>query len=715
MGGGAVTGTAGGRRGCVLSTVGPGSVLGSRYALRSRARGDDLDAVWVGYDQTLDRMVSVRVVPASHAYAEAMLDAARRAASVEDPRLLRVLDVGRDASVAFVVSEWVDAPTLADRLRTGPLPAELVRTVVGEAALALENVRHRGLHHLALLPEDIHVVDDETVKILGVAVHAALAGDDERDGERAGSRDTEGLVALAYAGLTGYWPLGTPSSLPAAPRVGSVPAPPSEVVSGVPADLDALCAQTFAGAGAPVSPGLLADEIAPWGRARRPVRGFPHPLTGATPAPDVPAEESRPAVDIDLRDGSGPTAPRGAAAGQRGGAPDGGSPRKGDGGVRRVLTDEAAEAAGLAGPLGGATPRPAGAAPRPRPVEATGTTGGPSRGAGPVSRTAPAVAAARAVLTRAAGSVRGATRPDTEPAAHESAPVRPRPAGAHGATQPTTPAAGRRPGQRTGGLGEALGGALGRRPQARGEAPSSGLATDLFEPDPVGAAEPAAPLLPPTPLSRPPRDQTRAVLALMAGFVAVFLLIGYCGLRGLGSSSGTPAVPRPTAAAPSATTPTGPTTAPATPSASPTAATAPVRIASVSGFDPEGDGAEKDSTAGDAFDGDPDTAWESETYRSDTYGGLKDGVGLLVDLGAPARVTSLTARLGGEGSSVELRTATGSTLDGSRVIATADDASGTVPLRAATAVTTRYLVLWFTTPARVDDGYRAVVDELSVR
>ncbi|HEX8497754.1 MAG TPA: hypothetical protein VF661_11225, partial [Actinomycetales bacterium] len=218
-------------------------MLGGRYALRHRLRGDSTDAGWQAHDQTLDRVVAVRVVAADHPHRAAMLDAARRAAGVEDPRLLRVLDVGSDAQVAFVVSEWVAADTLAERLRRAPLPGEVVRTLVGEASLALENVRRRGLHHLVLAPEDVHLVDDDTIKISGLAVHAALAGQDDHSGgaDAASARDAEALLALAYAGLTGYWPLATPTSLPAAPRVGSVPAAPSEVVSGVPTDLDALC------------------------------------------------------------------------------------------------------------------------------------------------------------------------------------------------------------------------------------------------------------------------------------------------------------------------------------------------------------------------------------------------------------------------------------------------------------------------------------------
>lgn len=219
------------------------------------------------------------------------------------------------------------------------------------------------------------------------------------------------------------------------------------------------------------------------------------------------------------------------------------------------------------------------------------------------------------------------------------------------------------------------------------------------------------------PLRRPPDQQARTVLVLVTAFVVVFLVLAYLGLRGIGDTSG-PAggtgrdrvAPAPSATASATTAAPTPTPTPATP-----AAAGPLPIASVAGFDPLGDGAEKDDLAALAHDGDPGTSWTSETYRSETYGGLKDGVGLLVDLGSAKPVTSMAVRLGGDGSRVQLRSATGATLDGSAVLAEAADASGTITLRPTAPVTTRFLVLWFVTPAPADGGYRAVVEELSLR
>ena len=248
-------------------------------------------------------------------------------------------------------------------------------------------------------------------------------------------------------------------------------------------------------------------------------------------------------------------------------------------------------------------------------------------------------------------------------------------------------------------------------PAARGSTgpPDRDFGGGLFDQD----RESPAPLLPPAPIARPPQTQTRTVLALVGGFVAVFLLLGYCGLRGLGDNA---FVPDPTPSArPSPTASATPTPLPTTPAPAPTtAAPTPLRVVAASGFDPQGDGSEKNAQAGRALDGDPGTSWTSDTYNSAAFGGLKDGVGLRLDLGAPTAVSSVAVTVDGAGSTVQLRTAPGDTLQGAAVLAQVAGASGTVTLTPKAPVTTRYLLLWFTTPAPSSGGFRAGVAEVRV-
>lgn len=625
-----------------------GDVLGGRYGLRRR-----LDVLfgaerWLAEDDTLTRAVEICVMPEEHPRAEAVLDAARQASGVSDQRLVRVLDVGTEAGHTYVVTEWVDGDTLTELVRHGPLAADQARTLVGESALALEQARRRGLHHLLLSSDNVLRLDDGSVKVAGLAVDAALAGLETADPSDASRQDTFGLVAVAYAALTGFWPTSSryhhdydlgDSGLPSAPDVAGAPVAPAQIVSGVPADLDRLCVQAFSGRGVPDTPGDLAGQIAPWGDRVRQDRP-----TGAFPLTLPPLR----------RDGEPGEAP----------------------------------------PRGQRTPPPR------LPVA-------PAPASPPPRQPAPQAAASHETTA--------AQRPTTEPSASPAGPrpAEPRPAQARPAASAPVASAGQHGSRPVG----------GRPVAAEGVGPST-AAFPIPTPDDAAAwgaifddtaREQPAPLLPPTPLNRPPGTQTRTVLILVGIFVIIMLALAKCGLSGLGDNA---FVHKPKSATTPSATPSGTsTTSTMSPSQSPTGGGDPVSIRTVTSFDPQGDGEEKQSIADKAADGDPGTDWTSDAYKSATFSGLKDGVGLRLDLGSDTAVHEVKVTVPRAGTSFQLRSMPGAAQDlsGSKEIASAADADGTVTLTLDKPVTTRYLLLWFTKAVQDKDGYRVAVSEVSVQ
>jgi hypothetical protein len=133
-------------------------------------------------------------------------------------------------------------------------------------------------------------------------------------------------------------------------------------------------------------------------------------------------------------------------------------------------------------------------------------------------------------------------------------------------------------------------------------------------------------------------------------------------------------------------------------------------------FDPEGrDGAEQPGTVANAFDSDPTTAWLTDGYGSAAFGGLKKGVGLLVDLGAPTRVTSVQVGLLAKGAGVELRSSDqpGESADDFTTVARAADAKQVTTLTPASPRPARYWLIWLTSLPKGDRGrYRDGIAEL---
>jgi serine/threonine-protein kinase len=96
-------------------------------------------------------------------------------------------------------------------------------------------------------------------------------------------------------------------------------------------------------------------------------------------------------------------------------------------------------------------------------------------------------------------------------------------------------------------------------------------------------------------------------------------------------------------------------------------ATTPVTGFSVRSFDPEGDDrVEKEERAALAADADPATAWTTNTYKTQDFGGLKKGVGLVLELGEKTKLRRLvvTSPSKGWNASVYVADAPADALDG---------------------------------------------------
>jgi hypothetical protein len=125
--------------------------------------------------------------------------------------------------------------------------------------------------------------------------------------------------------------------------------------------------------------------------------------------------------------------------------------------------------------------------------------------------------------------------------------------------------------------------------------------------------------------------------------------------------------------------------------ASSSSGSAPVALSATRAFDPSGDGAEHDSAAANATDGNGATYWDTEHY----VGGLaKPGVGLVLDAGRPRALSSITVQSTTPGFSAEI-------LAGNRLgpHLKVDASSQTVGSRTTFALAganARYYVVWIT-------------------
>jgi Tol biopolymer transport system component len=115
--------------------------------------------VYRARDTRLDRTVAIKVVPAE---LSADLDLRRRLerearmiSSLNHPHICTLLDVGRQDQTDYLVFEYLEGQTLAERLKRGSLPTEQVLRYGIQIADALEKAHRQGLVHRDLKPGNI--------------------------------------------------------------------------------------------------------------------------------------------------------------------------------------------------------------------------------------------------------------------------------------------------------------------------------------------------------------------------------------------------------------------------------------------------------------------------------------------------------------------------------------------------------------------------------
>ena len=137
--------------------------------------------VYKARDTRLDRTVAIKVLPthlSSSAQARERFEREAKAiSSLSHPHICPLYDVGHQDGTDFLVMEYLEGETLADRLKKGRLPLEQVLQYAIQITDALDAAHSHGVIHRDLKPGNI-ILTKSGAKLLdfGLAkAHAAEA------------------------------------------------------------------------------------------------------------------------------------------------------------------------------------------------------------------------------------------------------------------------------------------------------------------------------------------------------------------------------------------------------------------------------------------------------------------------------------------------------------------------------------------------------------
>ncbi len=153
-----------------------GTQLGP-YKIESPLGAGGMGEVYRARDTRLDRTVAVKVLSAhlsSDPEAKLRFDREARAiSSLNHPNICTLHDIGHQDGTDFLVMEFLDGETLADRLARGPLPPQQVLSYGIEICEGLEKAHKSGVIHRDLKPGNI-MLTKSGVKLMDFGLAKAM-------------------------------------------------------------------------------------------------------------------------------------------------------------------------------------------------------------------------------------------------------------------------------------------------------------------------------------------------------------------------------------------------------------------------------------------------------------------------------------------------------------------------------------------------------------
>ena len=140
----------------------PGARLGPYVIERLLGRGG-MGEVYEARDTRLNRTVAIKVLPARLAddphFRERFDREARTICQLDHPHICTLYDVGEQDGTSFLVMQYLEGETLADRLKKGAAPLDQSLQYAMQIADALEKAHAKGITHRDIKPANIFVTE----------------------------------------------------------------------------------------------------------------------------------------------------------------------------------------------------------------------------------------------------------------------------------------------------------------------------------------------------------------------------------------------------------------------------------------------------------------------------------------------------------------------------------------------------------------------------
>ena len=240
-----------------------GRVFNGRYRITERIGIGGMAEVYKAQDQTLGRIVAVKVMLPQYAadpeFAARFKQEAASAANLQSPYIVNVYDWGHDDGTYFIVMEYVRGTDLKSAiLQRGAINQRKVAEIGSQVCQALSVAHNQDIIHRDVKPQNIMVQPDGNVKVMDFGIARAknsvksqtssvlgtahyISPEQAQGKELTGASDMYSLGCVLYEAATGQLPFDGPDAVSVAMKqVQEEPLPPSQVKPDISPDLEAI-------------------------------------------------------------------------------------------------------------------------------------------------------------------------------------------------------------------------------------------------------------------------------------------------------------------------------------------------------------------------------------------------------------------------------------------------------------------------------------------
>lgn len=159
----------------------------AHYRVIKKLGAGGMGEVYLALDTKLDRKVAIKVLQpdslANETLKRRLLREAQAAAKLDHPNICAVYDVNEADSLTFIVMQYIEGETLAEKMERQPLELKAAMAIAEQATEGLAEAHAHGVIHRDLKPQNFMITPRGQLKILDFGLAKQMQSRDSVDVE----------------------------------------------------------------------------------------------------------------------------------------------------------------------------------------------------------------------------------------------------------------------------------------------------------------------------------------------------------------------------------------------------------------------------------------------------------------------------------------------------------------------------------------------------